>query len=95
MMFKPTNRETKQTPQDFFGEEVIVAISAHKQLVAFHIDMEDVTQNSVHALDPVEWFLDSSEGNRDLVDSLYYIADVAVRAAKENIIDHEIPMGVR
>jgi len=100
-MFNPTNRETKQTVQEFFpeGDTTMVAVSANKQLIAFYMDMEDPTQNTVHPLDPTEWYVESKGDVQLEIDHLYYVSDVSVHAIRdghiEHVHEHEISMGVR
>ena len=97
-MFNPTNRKTKQIVQEFFPEDTLmVAVSADKKLIAFHMNMEDLTQNTVYSLDPLEWYVDGKGEVALEIDHLYYVSDMSVQAIHDGHIKHEVPMvmGVR
>ncbi len=96
-MFKPTNRKTKQTAQEFFpeGEGITVAVSSKKALLAIYVDEEDATLSEVYPLDPTEWYVESKGDVMLEINHLYYVSDMSVHAIHDGYIEHEIPMGVR
>ena len=89
-MFTPTNRKTGETPQVFFPEDVIVAVTSKKQLIAVHLNADDYTLNVVYPLDPLTWYMTASPTEH--LDPLYYIANVAVKAVSKGLIGEDEPV---